>query len=180
MIPPPFLAYGDLATERVRTSFEKTGATQPTFVVGYLPLSALDPFPPRFELVAPEYDSDASKTRAAEHVKSVAHVLGANFVLYVSEVWFMSRTPSEDTRRRWERAKAGERLRPGEEVRHQPDRREGIFLRLETDAGTVARHIEITRDAKGRPTLGPTPAWKAPEDEAGRFTALLPPKARRA
>jgi len=84
-------------------------------------------------------------------------------VLFCSEVWL---------------AVATEIPKPGDPMpSERPDRKEAVFVTLEHVAlpGTQSYVAIITRDAEGKPTLGPFQRGEDPSGIEGRFSNLLKP-----
>lgn len=117
-------------------------------------------------------DLPYERADAAEHlIRAAAQSVGARQLYVVMESWFAVLTDPE------ERARVARSGSPRIMPRNHPDRQEAVVVTSE-DASRVppsrAWMARITRDAKGKPTLGP---WEDFPPQGGRMVSLLPPEA---
>lgn len=104
-------------------------------------------------------------------IRAAAQAVGAQQLYVVMEAWF---SVIVDDAERAEIERTGvARVMP----RNDPQRQEAVLVTSEDVfrvPPTRTQKAEITRDAKGKPTLGP---WEDFPASSGRMTCLLPPEA---
>lgn len=116
-------------------------------------------------------DIPYEEAEVAPHIiRAAAQSVRAQQLYLAMEAWYSVASKEE-----YERIAGGEA--PRVQPRNNPDRREALVVTSE-DAFRVppsrSWKAEITRDAKGKPTVGP---WEDFPMSSGRMTSLLPPEA---
>lgn len=156
----------DLQLEAIRTEFNETGQYRLRAVLlSSCNGSGVEMNAPCIHLVIdPGGDGTPSEKDAfASMLTSYCQAVRAFGVLFSAETWMAPDTANAH----------GEYVQP----RFHPKRREALFVTFEHVArpGTRALMAEITRDAEGKPTLGPWVEYPQKAMGRGRFADLLRP-----
>jgi len=86
--------------------------------------------------------------------------------VYIVEAWFRIMSDKKDADRAWQKG-----------LSQDPERQEALVFMCEDATGCLMARRDITRKAKGKPSLGPLRFEESTHTE-GRFSHLLPAQRR--